>query len=49
MEKELHGLIADALEVRCGDFEPTDADMKAVLTELGTPEQLAAKYSGLRS
>jgi len=46
VEKELDSLIADMLAERCGDVLPTDKDVKAVLTELGTPEELAAKYSG---
>ncbi len=46
VEKELDGLISDMLEERCAGKTPTDADIKAVLTELGTPEELAAKYSG---
>jgi hypothetical protein len=40
VEKELDGLIADMLEER------GDGDIRAVLTELGTPAELAAKYSG---
>jgi hypothetical protein len=46
VERELDGLISDMLERRCNGAEPTESDIKAVLTELGTPEQLAAKYSG---
>ncbi len=46
VEKELNGLILDMLERRCGSGEPSESDLKAVLLELGTPEQLAAKYSG---
>lgn len=46
VEKELDGLISDMLEERCTGKTPTEADIKAVLTELGTPEELAAKYSG---
>ncbi len=46
VEKELDGLIFDMLERRCGDNEPSEADVKAVLSELGTPEQLASKYNG---
>ncbi|HNX14290.1 MAG TPA: hypothetical protein PK854_02575 [Oscillospiraceae bacterium] len=46
VEKELDGLISDMLEERCAGRTPAEADIKAVLTELGTPEELAAKYSG---
>jgi len=46
VEQELAGLIADMLEARCGEVLPTDKDIRVVLTELGSPEQLAAKYSG---
>ena len=44
IDKELSGLIADMLEERCGDMTPTETDVRVVLTELGTPSQLAAKY-----
>ena len=44
VEKELDSLIADMLAERCGDILPTDKDVKVVLTELGAPEELAAKY-----
>jgi len=46
VEKELDSLIADMLAERCGDILPTEKDVKAVLTELGKPEELAAKYGG---
>jgi len=46
VEKELDSLIADMLAERCGAITPTDKDIRVVLTELGTPEELAAKYSG---
>jgi len=46
VEKELDSLIADMLIEKCGDILPTDKDVKTVLTELGTPEEMAAKYSG---
>jgi len=46
IEEELDSLIADMLEERCGEIIPTDKDVKVVLTELGTPGELAAKYSG---
>jgi hypothetical protein len=44
--KELDSLIADMLSERCGDIQPTEKDLRIVLIELGTPEELAAKYSG---
>jgi len=46
IEKELDGLIAELLEARCGESSPTDKDIKIVLMELGSPEEMAAKYSG---
>jgi len=45
VEKELDGLVADMVAERCGDATPTDADLRAVLTELGDPDEMAAKYS----
>lgn len=44
IEKEINGLIGDMLEERCGDMTPTETDVKVVLTELGAPDELAAKY-----
>jgi len=44
MEKELRTLIADMLEQRCGDVPPAEHDVRVVLTELGTPAELAGKY-----
>jgi len=46
VEKELESLISDMLDARCGDILPADKDVRVVLTELGTPDELAAKYSG---
>jgi len=46
VEAELRGLIFDMLEERCGDVMPSDRDVKVVLTELGTPFEMAVKYSG---
>lgn len=43
--KELHSLIFDMLDERCGDITPTEKDVRLVLTELGTPSELAEKYS----
>ena len=45
VEQELDGLVSDMLSERCGDAAPADADIRAVLTELGDPDEMAAKYS----
>lgn len=42
--KELRSIISDMLDERCGEAAPTEQDIKAVLTELGTPSELADKY-----
>ena len=44
VEKELRSLIFDMLEERCGLIPPTEHDVLVVLTELGKPAELAAKY-----
>lgn len=41
---ELRGLIEDMLMERCGDTEPAEKDIHNVLTELGSPMELYAKY-----
>ena len=41
---ELETIIKDMLEERCGDVMPTEHDIRVVLTELGTPAELASKY-----
>ena len=41
---ELETIIQDMLEERCGDVMPTERDIRVVLTELGTPAELASKY-----
>ena len=46
VEQELASLISDMLEARCGAVAPEERDMRVVLTELGAPGKLAAKYSG---
>jgi hypothetical protein len=46
VRKELDSLIADMLAERCGDIQPVEKDVRIILIELGTPEELAAKYSG---
>ena len=43
---ELETIIQDMLEERCGDVIPTEHDIKVILTELGTPAELASKYKG---
>ncbi len=45
VSKELQGLIDDMLLERCGDVTPTEKDIKVVLTELGTPDELYSKYN----
>lgn len=44
VELELHGLIEDMLEARCGEAEPAEADLRAVLEALGPPGKLALGY-----
>lgn len=41
---ELRGLIDDMLMERCGEAEPTEQDIREVLTQLGSPRELYAKY-----
>lgn len=41
---ELRGLIEDMLTERCGGLTPSEKDVRVVLTELGTPQELYAKY-----
>lgn len=42
--KELRTLIADMLAERGTEQEPTEEDVRTVLTELGRPDELAQKY-----
>lgn len=42
--QELRGLIDDMLNERCGEVTPTEKDIRVVLTELGTPQELSAQY-----
>lgn len=42
--QELRGLIDDMLTERCGGVTPTEKDIRIVLLELGTPQELAAQY-----
>ncbi|MCL2818310.1 MAG: hypothetical protein FWD41_01055 [Actinomycetia bacterium] len=44
--RELESLIGDMLDERCGVITPTDKDVRVVLTELGTPQEVAMQYSG---
>ncbi|MCL1793265.1 MAG: hypothetical protein FWG34_05300 [Oscillospiraceae bacterium] len=46
VEKEIESMISELLEARCGESQPKDEDIRAVLGGLGAPEELAAKYSG---
>ncbi len=43
--QELRGLIEDMLTERCGGCTPGQKDIRVVLTELGTPGELAARYN----
>lgn len=43
---ELRGLIEDMLTERCGSRAPVEKDVRVVLTELGTPQELYSQYSG---
>ena len=42
--QELRGLIDDMLSERCPQVQPTEKDVRVVLTELGTPQELYAQY-----
>lgn len=46
VELEISSMVSELLEARCGGAKPSDADVRALLTELGPPEDLAIKYSG---
>ncbi len=43
--KELQSIVDDMLEERCGEAEPDEETVKAVLNELGDPRDLYGKYS----
>lgn len=45
VSQELKTLIDDMLMERCGDATPNEYDIKSVLTELGTPNELYEKYN----
>lgn len=42
--QELRTLIDDMLTERCGEVLPTEKDIRVVLTELGTPQELYQQY-----
>lgn len=42
--KELRGLVEDMLLERCGEETPEEKDVRVVLTELGSPQELYEKY-----
>lgn len=44
VSQELRTLIDDMLTERCGSLTPTEKDVRVVLTELGTPQELYAQY-----
>ncbi len=44
IDKELHGLIEDMLAERCGERPAEQKDVLVILTELGTPQELASQY-----
>lgn len=44
--RELRTLIEDMLKERCGEITPSDKDIRVVLTELGTPDELYEQYAG---
>ena len=46
VEKELDSLISDMLDERRGNNAADEQDLKDVLAELGSPEELALKYGG---
>ncbi len=43
--RELRGLIDDMLVERCGSRSPEEKDLRIVLTELGSPQELYEKYN----
>lgn len=45
VQNELYGLIDDMLTERCGEMTPTEKDIRVVLTELGSPQELYAQYA----
>lgn len=49
IKNELRSLIEDMLSERCGANAPQPSDVESVLTELGDPSKLAAKYRDEKS
>ncbi|MBO4938460.1 MAG: hypothetical protein J6C98_05600 [Oscillospiraceae bacterium] len=45
VQQELYSLVDDMLAERCGGLAPSEKDIRVVLTELGTPQELYARYS----
>lgn len=43
--QELRTLVDDMLTERCGERIPTEKDVRVVLTELGTPQELYSQYA----
>ena len=43
--EELRGLIDDLLIERCGQQTPTEKDVRIVLMELGSPEEVYGRYA----
>lgn len=48
MSQEISGLIDDMILERCGEETPSEKDIRVVLTELGSPQELAEKYDTSR-
>jgi hypothetical protein len=46
IQKELQSLIMDELEAGSGGKEPAEEDIAAVLKKMGSPQEVAAKYTG---
>ena len=44
VSQELSSLVDDLLTERCGDMTPSEKDIRVVLTELGSPQELYEKY-----
>ncbi len=45
LSQELRGLIDDMLTERCGGRSPEEKDLRVVLTEIGSPQELYEKYN----
>lgn len=45
VSQEIQTLIADMLEERCGELEPSEKDIRVVLAEIGTPDELVEQYT----